>query len=295
MLKVPECFAVNFNSWNLGLSGSSGSGLCVSFKPFVAFFFGFWRLTALQTLRAFLHRQFCSCNEWQCHTRKKKHEKRLTVSRKEPANLEAFPCRGTRFFFWNHRLFQLLCLNRVKGTSFVILFVVITGVVWELTIYTCSFHCCNPWQAAFNSISVFHGLHSSLETGRDTWAMLWILEWSRLSSSISCVLCYIDDLVRESFQISSHFRNLSERWTYNQHYDIQKVFSFHIQITTFHLFNQGNKPCKIAGVLFTKPPNGGGFFHRCSQVKDSPISLVLNDSSRAPPGDEETTKACRRE
>ena len=30
------------------------------------------------------------------------------------------------------------------------------------------------------------------------------------------------------------------------------------------------------------------------EVKDSPISLVLNDSSRAPPGDEETTKASTR-
>ena len=45
MLKVTRVFHREFQLLIFfGLSGSSGSGLCVSFKPFVAFLFGLWRL-----------------------------------------------------------------------------------------------------------------------------------------------------------------------------------------------------------------------------------------------------------
>ena len=142
----------------------------------------------------------------------------------------------------------------------------------------------------------------SLETGRDS------LRHAESTSDHVQALQFraytvIDDLVRDSFQISSPFRNLCERWTYNQHYDTKKVFSFYIQFTTSIYLTLGKK-----NTMQTSQTSAVGFINqapwrrfqvcRCRQmsfeVKDSPISLVLNDSSRAPPGDEETTKASTR-
>ena len=75
-------------------------------------------LDSLRTIRFFCTASFRVVQRVAMPHEQAKHEKLLPVSRQEPADLEGFLGRGTCvFFFWNHHLFQLLCLNRVKGTA----------------------------------------------------------------------------------------------------------------------------------------------------------------------------------
>lgn len=109
--------AVNFNEFKSGISGSSGSGLCVSFKPFVAFLFGFRRLTAYERFDFCARPVFELCNVWQSPTNKTRETcDSFTAGTRKSASC----CWQRNMFFLKSPSVLASMFKPCEGDSFVI-------------------------------------------------------------------------------------------------------------------------------------------------------------------------------